>query len=93
MIDQVGASNVRLLADLYHMAVNGDDVEAAISAYAGKIGHVQIADSPGRGEPGTGGLPLKRWLAAIERGGYRGHVALEYRATTAEPFAWLASKN
>lgn len=89
VLDRVGAANLRLLADVYHLAVNGDDVEAAITAYADRIGHVQIADAPGRGEPGTGELPLRRWLSAIERSGYDGWVALEYRATTQNPFAWL----
>jgi len=89
VLGRIDAPNVALLADLYHLAVNGDDVERAIATYADRIGHVQIADAPGRGEPGTGGLPLDRWLAAIERSGYDGWTALEYRATTANPFAWL----
>ncbi len=89
VLDRVGAPNIRLLADLYHLSVNGDDVDAAIGKYADRIGHVQIADAPGRGEPGTGGLPLDRWLATIERSGYDGWIALEYRATTANPFHWL----
>jgi hydroxypyruvate isomerase len=84
-----GVHNVLLLADLYHLAVNGDDVPAAISAYAGRTGHVQIADSPGRGEPGTGDLPLDTWLAALEAAGYSGPVGLEYKATGDDPFAWL----
>ena len=89
VLDRVGVPNIRLLADLYHLAVNDDDVDAAIGRYADRIGHVQIADAPGRGEPGTGGLPLDRWLATIDRSGYDGWVALEYRATTANPFDWL----
>ena len=44
--------------DVYHLAVNGDDVDAAIDAAAGRIGHVQIADAPGRNEPGTGKLDI-----------------------------------
>jgi hydroxypyruvate isomerase len=89
VLDRVDAPNLALLADLYHLAVNGDDVEQAIARYADRIGHVQLADAPGRGEPGTGGLPLDRWLATIERSGYAGWIALEYRATTATPFGWL----
>jgi hydroxypyruvate isomerase len=52
-----GPSNIGMLADLYHLAVNGDDVDKAIAAYTGRpggIAHVQIADAPGRGAPGTG---------------------------------------
>jgi hydroxypyruvate isomerase len=84
-----GATNVRLLADLYHLAVNGDDVDAAIKTYADRVGHVQIADAPGRGEPGTGTLPLDRWLADVEQAGYAGWVGLEYKATAEDPFGWL----
>jgi hydroxypyruvate isomerase len=93
VIDRVarekGASNVRLLADLYHLAVNGDDVPAVIAGDAALIGHVQIADAPGRGEPGTGELPLDGWLSGLERAGYSGWVGLEYKSGAADPFAWL----
>ena len=61
IIDRVqpkcGVANLRLLADLYHLHVNGDDVGAAIGDYGDRVGHVQIADAPGRGEPGTGESP------------------------------------
>jgi len=88
---EAGVDNVRLLADLYHLSVNGDDVEKAIAAHAGRTGHVQIADAPGRGEPGSGELPLQRWLGDLEDGGYRGWVGLEYKPTvaSAESFGWL----
>ena len=43
-----GRDNIALLFDVYHLAVNGDDVDAAIDAATGRIGHVQIADAPGR---------------------------------------------
>ncbi len=86
-----GVTNVRLLADLYHLAVNGDDVEAVITAHAGRIGHVQIADAPGRHEPGTGNLPLQRYLDSLAAAGYAGWVGLEYipGTTTARSFDWL----
>lgn len=90
-----GAGNLGLLADLYHLAVNGDDVAAVIARYTGVPGgvaHVQIADSPGRGEPGTGSLPLDHQLAQLESAGYRGWVGLEYKPTTAataDSFGWL----
>lgn len=86
-----GAENVRLLADLYHLSVNGDDLDAAISRYATRTGHVQIADAPGRHEPGTGGLDLDRYLAALEKAGYGGRVGLEYipSGASADSFGWL----
>ena len=71
-----------LLADLYHLATNGDDVAAGLSTYGPRIGHVQIADAPGRNEPGTGELPLGRWLADLYEGEYQGWVALEYKASS-----------
>jgi hydroxypyruvate isomerase len=86
-----GAANVGFLCDLYHLASNGDDVDAAIAAYAGVTAHVQIADVPGRGEPGSGELDLDRYLAALEDHGYRGWVSLEYKPTTTTEasLAWL----
>ncbi|MDP9408390.1 MAG: TIM barrel protein [Actinomycetota bacterium] len=86
---ETGAGNLALLADLYHLSVNGDDVDAVLAAHAERAGHVQIADAPGRGEPGTGGLPLDRWLAALRGAGYAGWVGLEHKATRPDPFAWL----
>ncbi|OIJ25517.1 hydroxypyruvate isomerase family protein [Nocardioides luteus] len=92
-IDRAGEPNIGLLADLYHLAVNGDDVDAVIAAYAARIAHVQIADAPGRNEPGTGDLPLERQLAALEAAGYAGWVGLEYKpaTTSAASFDWLQS--
>ncbi|WP_435594623.1 hydroxypyruvate isomerase family protein [Tsukamurella tyrosinosolvens] len=87
--DQSGVDSLRLLADLYHLQVNGDDVAAAIDAHADRIGHVQIADDPGRGEPGTGTLDLDGHLTHLERVGYRGPIGLEYKQTQDDPFAWL----
>jgi hydroxypyruvate isomerase len=77
-VARVPADNVRLLADLYHLSVNGDDVDAVIARYAGEIGHVQVADAPGRHQPGSGRLPIGRWLAALDEAGYAGWVGLEY---------------
>jgi hydroxypyruvate isomerase len=90
-MQHVGApGNVGLLADFYHLAVNGDDVEVVIDTYADQIRHVQIADAPGRQEPGTGDLPLDEWLARAERAGYSGWVALEYKPSSPRhAFEWL----
>jgi hydroxypyruvate isomerase len=93
VIDQAhqgGVDNVRLLADLYHLSVNGDDLDG-VCANVGPIGHVQIADAPGRGEPGTGSLDLDGYLTTLEKGGYDGYVGLEYKPTTTteESLSWL----
>ncbi|HET6297534.1 MAG TPA: TIM barrel protein [Kribbella sp.] len=95
VIDRVqtsyGVQNVGLLADLYHLAVNGDDVDRVIAQYTDRIAHVQIADAPGRNEPGTGTLPLESQLAALASHGYTGWVGLEYKpsTTTVDSFGWL----
>jgi hydroxypyruvate isomerase len=89
VIEKVSAGNLRLLADFYHLAVNGDDVAAVIAKHAGEFGHIQIADDPGRGQPGSGNLPLADWLAAAAAGGYDGYVGLEYKDSSDDPFGWL----
>jgi hydroxypyruvate isomerase len=91
VIDRVQVPNLGLLADLYHLAVNGDDLDRVIAEHTDRIAHVQIADAPGRNEPGTGGLPLDRQLAALESNGYAGWVGLEYKpsTTTNDSFGWL----
>ncbi|UUZ61869.1 TIM barrel protein [Nocardioides sp. B-3] len=91
VIDRAGEPNIGLLADLYHLSVNGDDVDRVIADHLARIAHVQIADAPGRNEPGTGDLPLMGQLAALEAGGYTGWVGPEYKpsTTSADSFGWL----
>jgi len=94
VIDRVqghGVANVGLLADLYHLAVNEDDVDTVIAEHADRVAHVQIADNPGRNEPGTGNLPLDQQLADLEAAGYSGWVGLEYKPSSAsvDSFAWV----
>ena len=86
-----GATNLRFLCDVYHLAVNGDDPPKAISNYFARIGHVQIADAPGRNEPGTGELPIQDYLRQLADGGYDGWVGLEYKPSgaSADSFGWL----
>jgi len=90
VIDEVGAPNLAFLADLYHLHRMGEDVIALIDTHAARFGHVQIADDPGRGQPGTGAMPYKQIFERLEAVGYRGHVGLEYRpvGASAESFAW-----
>jgi hydroxypyruvate isomerase len=91
VLDRVRARNIGFLCDLFHLANNGDDIDAALAAYAYRIAHVQIADHPGRGEPGAGTLDLSRYLSTIEASGYSGHVGLEYipTTTTIDSLRWL----
>jgi hydroxypyruvate isomerase len=77
-----GHENVGFLCDLFHLANNGDDIDAAIARHADVTSHVQIADHPGRGEPGSGVLNLDRHLADLAQRGYAGFIGLEYKPTT-----------
>jgi hydroxypyruvate isomerase len=81
-VREAGHPNVGFLCDLFHLANNGDDLPAAIATYADLTAHVQIADCPGRGEPGTGDLDLDGLLGDLAGRGYAGWVGLEYKPTT-----------
>jgi hydroxypyruvate isomerase len=85
-----GPANIAVLADFFHMSVNGDDVAAVIEADAPNFGHIQIADAEGRGAPGTGSLPLRDWIDRAYALGYTGQVALEYKQDRATAFDWLS---
>ncbi|WP_431968839.1 TIM barrel protein [Actinacidiphila sp. bgisy160] len=90
---ETGLGNARFLLDLYHLSMNGEDLPAVIDAYADRTGHVQIADDPGRGAPGTGSLPLAALLGRLRGAGYDGWVGLEYKPGprgSAASFDWLA---
>ncbi|MEV6415637.1 TIM barrel protein [Kribbella sp. NPDC051718] len=95
VIDRVeresGVTSVGLLADLYHLTVNGDDVSLAITKYGDRVAHVQIADAPGRNEPGTGEIQLERYLGELQETGYDGWIGLEYKPSgnTRDSFAWI----
>ncbi|MFE0138505.1 TIM barrel protein [Streptomyces sp. NPDC059037] len=87
-----GLGNAKFLMDLYHLSMNGEDLPAVIEQYVAQTGHVQIADNPGRGAPGTGSLPLEELLDQLRKGGYEGYVGLEYKAgdrPSSESFGWL----
>ncbi|MER5945761.1 TIM barrel protein [Streptomyces sp. NPDC001904] len=96
IVDKVNAAtglgNAKFLMDLYHLSMNGEDLPQVISAYADRTAHVQIADNPGRGAPGTGSLPLEELLDQLKKAGYEGYVGLEYKPgdrPSAEAFDWL----
>ncbi len=90
LIAETGARNFKLQYDMYHaQRVEGNQI-ATIRAHAAQLGHVQIADSPGRNEPGTGELAYERILPVLDEVGYGGWVGLEYRPSRPVPatFDW-----
>jgi hydroxypyruvate isomerase len=78
IVAEVDEPNVRLLADLYHAAVMGEDVPSTARGRVGLVGHVHVADHPDRHEPGTGGVDWAARLAWLTSEGYAGYIGLEY---------------
>ena len=94
VIDRVrtkGANNLKLLFDIYHLVANGDDPDAVLDRHPETIGHVQIADVPGRGEPGSGSVDFAHYFDRLDAVGYNGPIGLEYKPTVpiADSFAWI----
>jgi hydroxypyruvate isomerase len=91
LIDEVRAPNLKLQFDVYHAQRVEGNIIATIRSHVARIGHVQIADSPGRNEPGTGELAWERILPVFDEAGYDGWIAAEYKPSEPVPdtFAWL----
>jgi len=92
LVEAVGPDKLGLQFDIYHRQMTAGDVARALEAALPYIGHIQIADVPGRHEPGTGEINWHFLLAHLDRIGYRGWVGCEYRprAGTREGLGWLA---
>jgi hydroxypyruvate isomerase len=92
IIEEVGAANLALQYDAYHMQVMEGDLAATIERHLPRIGHIQIADNPGRHEPGTGEINYSFLLGHIDRLGYAGWVGCEYKPSgaTAAGLGWMA---
>jgi hydroxypyruvate isomerase len=75
---RVAGVDASLSFDIYHVVMGGEDPFAFVARHAERIGHVQVADVPGRHEPGTGTVDIAGILDAIERKGYVGWVGFEY---------------
>ena len=91
-VEGVERPNVKIQHDFYHMQRMEGNLVANLRQYFDYVGHVQVADSPGRGEPGTGEIHYPYVLAELERLGYDGFVGLEYNPatdTTEESLGWL----
>lgn len=90
-LDQLNLPMLLMQYDIYHMQMMNEKPEEFIAQYADKIGHIQFADCPGRGQPGTGQINFKRIFQAIEKSAYSDWVGAEYNpvGTTSESLDWL----
>jgi hydroxypyruvate isomerase len=93
IVAEVAEPNFHLQLDLYHTAMMGDDGHAALERFGPIVRHIQFADAPGRGEPGTGLLDVASLFADIDASGYAGWVSAEYRPSgrTEQSLHWLAT--
>jgi hydroxypyruvate isomerase len=91
IIDEVGSANLKLQYDIYHMQRMEGELAATISKNLTRIGHIQLADNPGRHEPGTGEINYPFLFDLLDRIGYSGWIGCEYipRSATVEGLSWL----
>ncbi len=91
LLEEVNHPNLRLQYDVYHMQIMEGNLIDTLSAHISRIGHIQIADNPGRHEPGTGEINFPNVFAAIDAAGYDGWIGCEYipAGTTEEGLRWL----
>ena len=93
ILDEVGADNAFVQYDIYHAQRMEGELAATAQKYLSRIGHVQLADNPGRNEPGTGEINYPFLFAHLDRIGYTGWIGCEYKpkAETAAGLGWLKS--
>ncbi|WP_153100447.1 hydroxypyruvate isomerase [Paraburkholderia hayleyella] len=91
VIREVGSDNLFLQYDIYHMQRMEGELAATIKSNLASIGHIQLADNPGRHEPGTGEIHYPFLFELLDTLGYDGYIGCEYkpRTTTAEGLGWL----
>ncbi len=81
IIEEVGSPRLKLLYDVYHSHVMGEDMRSVLEGRIHLVAHVQVADLPGRNEPGTGELDWGKIINDLKEIGYEGPIGLEYRPT------------
>ncbi|WP_044559174.1 hydroxypyruvate isomerase family protein [Azospirillum sp. B4] len=79
MVEEVGSPNLRLLYDMYHSTVMGEDPAQVLAGRFHLVGHVQVADVPGRHQPGSGTVDWGHYIGILRELGYTGAVGLEYK--------------
>jgi len=82
MVDEVGSPALKLLFDIYHQQITEGNLTANLTRNAAKIGHLHVADVPGRHEPGTGEINYRNVFAALLKCGWEGYAGLEYAPST-----------
>ncbi|MGF6158824.1 hydroxypyruvate isomerase [Ensifer sp. KUDG1] len=94
IIEEVGSDNLFIQYDLYHQQRTQGELIGTYKRFADRIVHVQLADNPGRNEPGTGEINYPFVFDALEAAGYDGWIGCEYkpRTTTAEGLSWLGAE-
>jgi hydroxypyruvate isomerase len=92
LLEEVNHPNLSLQYDVYHMQIMEGNLIDTLSANMSSIGHIQIADNPGRHEPGTGEINFPNVFAAIDEAGYNGWIGCEYvpAGATEEGLGWMA---
>lgn len=93
IVAAVDSPAVRLLADAFHSAQTQEDFAAVISGRLPLIGHVQVADTHGRHEPGTGDIQWQRIMAVLREQGYQGQIGLEYFPSVSDQESLALSRN
>ncbi|ENM3030109.1 TPA: hydroxypyruvate isomerase [Pseudomonas aeruginosa] len=93
--DKVGSANLFLQYDIYHMQIMEGDLARTLENQLAAINHVQLADNPGRHEPGTGEINYRFLFEHLDRIGYQGWIGCEYKpATTTEAgLGWMKTHN
>jgi hydroxypyruvate isomerase len=91
MMDRVGSDNLKLQYDIYHMQRMEGEIATTVARLLPRIGHIQIADTPGRHEPGTGELNYPFLFHHLDAIGYNGWVGAEYNpaAGTEKGLGWM----
>ena len=79
ILDDVGAANAFVQYDIYHAQRTEGELAATLAGCLARIGHIQLADNPGRHEPGTGEIDFAFLFRHLDRIGYRGWVGCEYQ--------------
>jgi hydroxypyruvate isomerase len=94
IISDVQSDNLFVQYDIYHMQVMEGDIARTLQKHLARIAHVQLADNPGRNEPGTGEINYPFLFRYLDEIGYRGWIGCEYKpkATTSESLGWYLAQ-